>query len=102
MSASNFAQTEKAHGLKPGELKAIFWYSDRSYTKIVLFAINQTVARAIQQYFPKTSVVESKTAADLPKALFPIDEGYVHDDRKYGLKDNGLVMSISGTPPKAG
>ncbi len=92
---SNWTQTEQAHGLEKGQLKAILAYSDRSWTNVDAYG-SLVVGRYVREReLPwGKSQVTSKATNELPKAI-PADQGWVHDGSEWGLKEEGKVLLVA-------
>lgn len=96
-ATSTWTQTETAQGVEKGQLRAIIYYSDRSWSNVVVFG-SKTVAKAAGKAKPwGTPQVTQKNKGELPEVV-PADEGYVREASEYGLP-NGKVLLVSGHPP---
>ncbi|SRR5258708_9735257 len=89
---SNWTQTAEAHDVEKGQLRAIIFYSDRSWTYVTVYG-PQTVANVIAKRDPPwgKSKVTRKNTSELPKVL-PSNEGYVRDATDYGLRDGKVLL----------
>lgn len=97
MAKSIWTQTEAAHGIETGQLRAVIYYSDRSWSNVTVFG-PKAVVKAVSEPKPwGTPRVTHKAKSDL-KAV-PTGMVFVREATEFGLS-SGKVLLVSGYPPE--
>jgi hypothetical protein len=91
-------EVAKKYGVEEKDLVAVIYYSDRSYSKVVVYG---TQFKKIEQNIKASNVLANQTITGRGWSELKVvpEEGHIVDAASFGLEAGKKLLLVSGHPP---